>query len=67
MGVRKELEVQKLFGGGAQGGLVNSGCCFCLVAQSCPTLFDPMDSSVHGMSQVRILEWVATSVSRESS
>ena len=67
MGVRKELEVQKLFEGGAQGGLVNSGGCCCLVAQSCPTLFDPVDSSVHGMSQVRILEWVATSVSRESS
>ena len=35
-----------------------------LVAQSCPTLCDPMDcslpdSSVHGILQVRILEWVA--------
>ena len=34
-----------------------------LVAQSCPTLCDPMDcslpgSSVHGISQARILEWV---------
>ena len=34
------------------------------VAQSCPTLFDPMDcslpgSSVHGILQARILEWVA--------
>ena len=33
----------------------------CLVAQSCPTLCDPMDctppgSSVHGILQVRILE-----------
>ena len=32
--------------------------------QSCPTLCDPMDcspagSSVHGILQVRILEWVA--------
>ena len=32
--------------------------------QSCPTLFDPMDcsplgSSVRGILQVRILEWVA--------
>ena len=46
--------------------------CCCLVAQSCPTLCDPMDcippgSSVHGISQVRILEWVATSFSRGSS
>ena len=35
-----------------------------LVAQSCPILCDPMDcslpgSSVHGILQVRILEWVA--------
>ena len=35
-----------------------------LVAQSCLTLFDPMDcgspgSSVHGILQARILEWVA--------
>ena len=34
------------------------------VAQSCPTLRDPMDcslpgSSVHGIFQARILEWVA--------
>ena len=34
-----------------------------LVAQSCPTLCDPMDrsplgSSVHGILQARILEWV---------
>ena len=34
------------------------------VTQSCPTLCDPMDcslpgSSVHGILQARILEWVA--------
>ena len=38
------------------------------VAQSCPTLCDPMDcspsgSSVHGIFQARILEWVAISFS----
>ena len=38
--------------------------------QSCPTLCDPMDcrppsSSVHGISQARILEWVAISFNRE--
>ena len=38
--------------------------------QSYLTLWDPMDcrlpgSSVHGISQARILEWVATSCSRE--
>ena len=29
------------------------------VAQSCPTLCDPMDSTVHGILQARMLEWVA--------
>ena len=42
------------------------------IAQSCPTLCDPMDcglpgSSVHGIFQARILEWVAISFSRGSS
>ena len=42
------------------------------VAQSCPTLCDPMDSSlpgsaVHGIFQARILEWTAISFSRGSS
>ena len=42
------------------------------VAQSCPTLCDPVDcsppgSSVHGILQARILEWVAISFSRGSS
>ena len=41
------------------------------VAQSCPTLCDPMDcslpgSSVHGISQARILGWVAIPFSRGS-
>ena len=35
----------------------------CLVTKSCLTLFNPIDcstpgSSVHGISQARILEWV---------
>ena len=44
-----------------------------LVAQSCPTLCDPMDpmcppgSSVHGILQARILEWVAIPFSRGPS
>ena len=43
-----------------------------LVAQSCPTLCDPVDcsppgSSVHGILQARILEWVAILFSRGSS
>ena len=40
--------------------------------QSCPTLGDPMDcspqvSSVHGILQARMLEWIAFSFSRGSS
>ena len=42
------------------------------VAQSCPTLCDPVDcslpgSSVHGIFRARILEWVTISFSRGSS
>ena len=37
------------------------------VAQSCPTLCDPMNYTVHGILQARILEWVAFPFSRESS
>ena len=37
------------------------------VTQSCPTLCDPMDYTVHGIFQARILEWVAFPSSRGSS
>ena len=45
-------------------------CCF--VAKLCATIRNPMDwnlpgSPVHGISQARILEWVAISFSRGSS
>ena len=38
------------------------------VAQSCPALSDPMDcsppgSSIHGIFQAKVLEWVATAFS----
>ena len=44
----------------------------CLVTQSCPTLWDPVDcgppgSSAHGILQARTLEWVALPSSRGSS
>ena len=40
--------------------------------KSCPTLSDPMDcslpgSSIHGIFQARILEWIAIPFSRGSS
>ena len=52
--------------------VLGSYCYCCLVAQSCPTLCNPIDysrpgSSVHGISQARILEWVAILFSRGSS
>ena len=44
----------------------------CSVTQSCPTLCKPMNcsllgSSVHGILQARILEWVAIPFSRGPS
>ena len=46
--------------------------CCCLIAKLCLTLCDPMDcslpgSSVHGILQARVLEWVAMLSSRASS
>ena len=45
------------------------GCCLFSVVQSCPTLLRPHgpDSSVHGISQARIVEQVAVSFPRVSS
>ena len=37
------------------------------VTQLCPTVCDPVDYTVHGTLQARILEWVAFLFSRESS
>ena len=56
-------------------GIAQSILCICecvLVGESCPTLWDPMDcsppgSSVHGILQARIPEWVAIPFSRRSS
>ena len=55
---------------GLDGLLQHHNCCF--VAKLCPTLCDRVDcglpgSSVHGISQARILEWVTIFFSRRSS
>ena len=60
------------FGKETQTALANTFCCCCLVTQLCLTLSNPMDyslsgSSVQGISQARMLEWVAISFSRGSS
>ena len=44
----------------------------CLVTQMCLTFCDPMDchllgSSVHGIFQARMLEWVSTPFSRDQT
>ena len=49
---------------------VNIMLCYAKLLQSCLTLSDPMDcslpgSSVHGIFQARIVEWVAISFSRD--
>ena len=46
--------------------------CVSTCSQSCPTLCDSMDysspgSSIHGIFQAKILEWVDISFSKESS
>ena len=41
--------------------------CEVKVAQLCPTLCNPMDGTVHGILQARILEWVAIPFFRRSS
>ena len=56
------LEMQNRSKKGSRGSM-------CSVTQSCLTLCDPMNcsppaSSVHGISQARLLEWVAISFSR---
>ena len=48
-----------------------SSLCLCMSAQSCPTLRKPMDcgppvTTVHGIFQAKILEWVVISSSRGS-
>ena len=60
--IEKEANLTVIFGWGIQAvkDIYNE------VAQSCPTLCNPMDcslpgSSVHGIFQARVLEWVAIS------
>ena len=50
-------------------GVLEMGQLYCemKVCQSCLTLFNPMDYTVHGFLQARILEWVAFPFSRGSS
>ena len=42
-------------------------CCEVKAAQSCLTLYNPIDCTVHGVLQARMLKWVAFPFSRGSS
>ena len=54
-------------GGGGWEAAMRAGKMREKIAQSCPTLCDPMDYTVHGIFQARILEWIAFPFSRGSS
>ena len=67
---KKWAQIWKLLSKGTVTEQGNS--CCCLATKLCPTLCNPMNcslpgSSVHWISQARILEWVAISFSRGSS
>ena len=49
------------------GSVAHMWVCEVKVAQSCPTLCNPIDYTVHGILQARILEWVAFPFSSGSS
>ena len=64
--------LKKIFHGAEINNIVNQLLMCARLLQLCPTLCNPMDcslpdSSVHGVLQARILEWVAISSSRGSS
>ena len=66
------LEIRDVSPPGILVTLATMVCVCVLVFQSCPILCNPMDcsppgSSVHGILQARVLEWVAISSSRGSS
>ena len=65
----KEHQKQPRVHLGSQRKVTTFCCCSCLVAQSCPNLCNPLDcvppgSSIRGIFQARILEWVAIPFSR---
>ena len=65
----RTMEITKIYHLAERCGGQRSRCCS--VSQSCQTLGDLLDctppgSSVHGISQARILEWVAIFFSRGS-
>ena len=59
--------VRKSSGFGVGNGFLVTVCDACQVAQSCPTLCNPVDYTVRGILQAKILEWVAFPSSRGSS
>ena len=71
-GVRQCLRQGRRGSGREEGSPFFWALCTCKLLQLCLTLCDPMDcsppgSSVHGILQARMLEWVAISSSKGSS
>ena len=70
--VQKYIQEEEIWQSGRLIHLEENVCIHAKSLQSCPVLCAPMDcspkgSSVHGILQARILEWVAMSSSRGSS
>ena len=68
--IKKNTSNKCRLGCAGKGTLLH--CCLCTCAQPCPNLCDPVycsppGSSVHGIFQVRVVEWVSISFSRGSS
>ena len=61
------LLVKVVDGRGPGQGILGRGKVKVKVAQSCLTLCNPRDYTVHGILRARILEYVASLFSRESS
>ena len=64
---KADTPCQKVNKGNTEQGLCDTYVMCMKVTQSCLTLCDPMAYTVHGILQVRILEWVAFPFSKGSS
>ena len=64
---RQATDLEKIFANDIPDNIQLSKKCEVKVAQSCPSLCEPMDYTVRGILQARILERVAFLFSRGSS
>ena len=64
---RQATDLEKIFANDIPDNRQISKKCEVKVVQSCPALCNPMNYTVHGILQARILEWAAFPFSRGSS